>query len=115
MTNWNKTVTERPAVPVSEWCEGFPARTEIVELLTIDHGIADDRGRACGGIAKVTTTTWDGGQQVTVSIYATRDGAHFGASPGSVTRPTRDAAIAHAEASLKRQGKSYAKKFPVGL
>jgi hypothetical protein len=46
-----------------------------------------------------------------VRIYATRNGADFGAMPSSTAYATLSEAIAHTKKALAQQGKRYAKKY----
>lgn len=100
-------------------------------VLTVDHGLVDEKSRKVGGKARIDPTNlrfWSHRIELTaeelaggfegpvvpgfeVSIFALRDGNGYGAIPTSTIYRTLEEAEAHADKGLINQHKSYQKKY----
>jgi UPF0288 family protein (methanogenesis marker protein 3) len=79
--------------------------------MVADFGLVDDKGRAVGGEATVTSVVRGDTTTYSVLVQPTRNGQSFGASQDAKRAESLDAAFKAARAGLARQAKSYAKKF----
>jgi len=89
---------------------------------SVDHGVADDRGRAVGGeiwiepeLASIAGNAWLPTGRWLWQVQATRAGKSFGASQRSHREPSEEAAKKNAAATVARQRsrsrKQWAKKI----
>lgn len=92
-------------------------------VISAEHGIVDEKGRAVGGFAVVSEcrrwsiarSDYEFVEGWEVRILATRNGNIYGSAfPRPSKYPTLDEAKAAAERGLAAQGRRYAKKYGKG-